>query len=237
MALRKDALPPVPRWVWIFPAVFVLLIAAAAIWLRGFYAQYQTYTYRYRMTVNVQVGTQIHSGSSVIEVRLRQTPKLLYEDLSLVPSAVGEAVFVDLGGSRNVVALLTSGPTGLGAGYPMAVVPRHFGLTHEDRDLPRFPNLKGTWTLPPADMPTLVTFARPDDPATARVIAPSEFERVFGPQYRLQDVTVEMTTDPVTSGIELRLPWLKERISKRLGGTINTQPGVFVPNVPYFERT
>jgi hypothetical protein len=236
MASRDAALPGVPKWVWIFPIVFVALIVGAVTWMRAFYAQYQTYAYRYRMTVSVQDGAQVHSGSSVVEVRLKQKPKIFPEDLSLVPSAAGEAVFVDLGDGRHVVALLTSGPTGAGAGYPMTLVPRHFGLTHEDRDLPRFPQLEGAWTLSSADMPTFVTFARPDDPATVRVVAPADFAQVFGSQYRLNGVTVEMTTDPVTSGIERRLPWLEDRISKGLGTRIDTQPGVFVLNVPYFKR-
>ena len=47
-------------------------IACAAI-VAGFVLykiNYPTYTYRYRMTVNVEVDGQMRSGSSVIEVRV-----------------------------------------------------------------------------------------------------------------------------------------------------------------------
>jgi hypothetical protein len=57
-------------------------------------------------------------------------------------------------------------------------------------------------------IPAFVTFAIPNDPATARVVLPSEFPAVFGPGVRLRDAGIEMTNDPVTRGIEKKLTWL-----------------------------
>ncbi len=67
----------------------------------------------------------------------------------------------------------------------------------------------------------LVTFADPADPGTARAVAPDDAEAVLGKGYRLQGITAEVVPngywpldfggvlgEPVTRGIEAKLPWL-----------------------------
>ncbi len=49
----------------ILVSILVALIAAAVIWYKW---NFPTTSYRYRLTVAVEVDGQIHSGSSVIEV-------------------------------------------------------------------------------------------------------------------------------------------------------------------------
>ena len=66
---------------------------------------YPSYSYRYRMTVNVEVDGQIRSSSSVIEARVSKQPVFLPGVNPLQYSERGEAVFVDLGGQNNIVAL------------------------------------------------------------------------------------------------------------------------------------
>ena len=50
----------------------------------------------------------VHSGSSVIEVRIVTQPHLV--PALYAPHVRGEAVFVGLGEGRNVIALLAAGP-------------------------------------------------------------------------------------------------------------------------------
>src|SRR4051794_39465991 len=70
---------------------------------------YPTYSCRYRMTVNVEVDGQMRSGSSVIEFQISKQMRFLPDVNPIKFDAEGEAVFVDLGGQRSLVALLTSG--------------------------------------------------------------------------------------------------------------------------------
>lgn len=184
--------------------VVVLVVGGTFAWWR---VNYPTYTYRYRMTVEVDVRGETKSGSSVIEVSLSKQPAFLPEVPSVATTVRGEAVFVDLGDGRNVIALLASGPHGTDVNYPQHVVPLHFKLSYADRELVKFPQLQGRWDLERA-RPTLVSFTDLNDPMTARVVEPDEFEQVFGPGVRFKRAFIEMTGDAVTRGIERRLPWL-----------------------------
>ena len=70
----------------------VLVIGGGVAWCK---LAYPTYTYRYRMTVEVMVDGAIRSGSSVIEVQIHTQPNLLANP-TIVPKVRGEAVLVDL---------------------------------------------------------------------------------------------------------------------------------------------
>jgi hypothetical protein len=71
-------------------------------------------------------------------------------------------------------------------------------------------------------IPVLVTFADPGDPATARQVAPDDLGTALGKGFRLHGVAAEVVPtgfwpldfggplgEPVTRGIETKLPWLK----------------------------
>lgn len=213
-------------------ALGILVAAAVGLYVAyGFI--YPTYTYRYRMTLEVDVRGETKSGSSVIEVYLSKQPGFLSEVPSVATTVNGEAVFVDLGKGQNVIALLASGPDGRTVDNPQFVVPSHFMLSYSDRDLPKFPQLEGRWDLNRA-LPTLVTFTDVNDPKTARVVRPEEFEQVFGPGVRFKGIWVEMTSDPVTRRIGSELPMLTtHRDSMRRS---NSQPGKFTPQYHLFAR-
>ena len=54
----------------------------------------------------------------------------------------------------------------------------------------------------------LVTFGDLSDPTSVEEIDPDDLAATFGEGVRLRRMTVQMTDDPVTSGIEQRLGWL-----------------------------
>ena len=153
---------------------------------------------------------------------------------------------VDLGRDRNVFAILARGPTGQGGIENLA------SLAFDRRDAfwwREAANWTGRKELPFSAMPTLVTFGNLNDPKTAEVVAPEDFERRFGAGVRFRRATIEMmpvgwwpanslglSGEPITRGIEGRLPWISRMISEGLAGRINTRPGQFTVNIPYFKR-
>jgi hypothetical protein len=199
--------------VWVKkPAVKVLLnllgfiiLAVLGAWLL-WEATYPTTSHRYRLTLEVETPAGLATGSSVIEVTQKRqlpiggAPALLY-------FVRGEAVFVDLGGGRHVIAILGHGPNGADdriAGLAHSA----FGRLHKGLRLEDMGKLTGTAPVPGGLLPTLVTFGDLNDPKSARVVRPEEFEQVFGEGVRLRRAFVEMTADPVTRGIEGKMPWL-----------------------------
>ncbi len=208
------------RMKWLGIAVAVVVAAVVL-----YKVKYPTYTYRYRMTVNVEVDGQVRSGSSVIEVRVSKQPVFLPGVNSLEQIERGEAVFVDLGAGRNVTALLASGTYAEKSGHALTLVPMHFKLNlGDDRQLASLSSLRGRWELATDDLPTLVIFTDPTDPATARLVRADQFEQTFGPGVRWRGVVVEMTTDAVTSEIESRLPWVARMATGLAGQTTTIYP-------------
>jgi hypothetical protein len=188
---------------------------------------YPTYRYRYRMTVDVMVDGVVHSGSSVIEVQLAKQP-LAQLGPSVLPKAIGEAVFVDLGEGRNVTALLVPASNISNVDYPKYVVQTHFQISGaENSELARLASASGSWELPESQLPAFVTFANLEDPKTASLIGPQDFEAALGPSVHFKRVLIEMvpagiwplssltgfsmfTGEPVTRGIIAgKLPWIK----------------------------
>jgi hypothetical protein len=182
----------------------VLLIGGAVVWYQF---AYPTYAYRYRMTVEVMVDGAVHSGSSVIEVKIQTQPNLL-SNPTIVPHVVGEATRVDLGDGRNVFALLLGGRDAENVNYSYQIIPRLFHVSYENNDLPKLASLRGSRELTGDNIPTLVTFADLNDLKTARLVGPNEFESVFGHGVHFKRMWIEMTEEAPTQKIQKILPWL-----------------------------
>jgi hypothetical protein len=193
-----------------------LLIGGAVLFYKAVFPTYSSY--RYRMTVEVEVNGKVYSGASVIEVTINRQPQIGSAP-PYVPYIRGDAVFVDLGKGRNVIALLAAGPSAENANYSDNIVPALFKVPVEH--WPELGDMRGTREVPASRMPTFVTFADLNDPKSARVVRPEDFENEFGAGASLRSVTVEMTVDPVTRKIVTKLPWLSHMERYR---TVPTNP-------------
>ena len=181
-------------------------------------------TLRYRLTVEVDTPQGVKSGYSVWEYKVTDV-KVGFRPLKT--DYRGEAVAVDLPGGRTLFALLTSGD-GLPE-YPEWVILEHFRATPEYKTdwerafltvFPDWRNNRESWIVPPvlppiaqsdpprSGYPMLVTFTDIADPSSVKLVDPADLAASFGPGVKLKRITVEITDDPVTSGIEKRLGWL-----------------------------
>jgi hypothetical protein len=201
-------------------------------------AMYPTTSYRFRITLNVDTPQGLKSGSSVMEVRTWRYPAWLTLGNNTGESSLkGEAVFVDLGPDtggkpRNVIAVLASGPRGENVDFYLlpgrvfeplwAQKPDSLQFRAPSSELPKLPagtnaELRGTL------IPTLVTFIDLNDPKTADVIQPGDFEQTFGKGVMLRDVKIEIVPagtwpltvlgfsgEPLTRVIATKLPSLKQ---------------------------
>jgi hypothetical protein len=152
-------------------AIIVLWLGSAFV-----YETWNTYTHRFRLTIEVDDNGQTRAGSSVIEVAISEKATWIPQTGGIIPGVRGDAVFIDLGSGRNVVGLLGLGARGETHIYNLAA--RAFG-----QDRPRWyreaPAWQGRAELTGALVPTLVTFSDLKDPKTARVVAPADFPVVF----------------------------------------------------------
>lgn len=181
--------------------------------------------YRYRLTVEVDTPLGLHTGSSVIEIE--QT--LVRAGSSPANQAVerrvrGEAVAVDLPGGTTLFVLLRSLNEVDWAAYVFPkLAPQRKGEPFADQ-LDNVLEVTGVRVLPrmwpprlyvpesPA-YPLMVTFTDLADPTSVKLVNPDELAATFGKGMRLKRITVELTEDPVTVGIEERFAWWAERVA------------------------
>lgn len=172
--------------------------------------------HKYRLTVEVDTPEGTKSASGVLSVH----PDRGYSRRGQTVTK-GDAVFVDLGGGKNLVALLAHVDKTVdldGISYVALRAYKAAGRNPSFNDMSR---MGGVVAVTGALIPVLVTFADPSEPATAREAAPDDLEAVLGKGYRLQGVTAEVVPngfwpldfggplgEPVTRGIEAKLKWL-----------------------------
>lgn len=202
------------RW-----GVIGLLAGATTLVLTGCGVLFPSDHLRQKITVEVETPAGLRSGSSVVETEVRKGKS--WGDASGTTFKLeGEAVAVDLPGGRTLFALLRgSGDTqgdaaayqtrllyeALNAGAEASVPVEVAGLTvMQARAAAKSAGVK--LTLPEKLYPMLVTFADNSDPKSVERVAPGNLSAMFGPGLRLRRITVEVTDDAVTSGIEKRLP-------------------------------
>lgn len=213
------------------------LIAAAVV--IGWKIAFPTNSFRYKVTVNVETPEGLKSGSAVREARIYQQPEV--GESGPWVNVWGEAVVVDLGARGVLFAVMGNDdyrlvfrtfPTELG------------GLTRQGAR--HYERLEAKAVVDPLYFPLLVAFKDIEDPKTVTVAykpilerdtdkpgmqfkvvsAEDNMEKLFGKGVRLKDITLEMTTEPVTWGIENYLPSYgpKSRFSDWYNNLVFTDP-------------
>jgi hypothetical protein len=201
---------------------------------------FPSWTFRYRLTIDVAVGDQIKTGSGVIEKT--------WTDVSRAPFTTnvrwnqqtrGEAIAVDLGSHGRLFALLS--PTG----RPLPNMERGdaldslfralapvFGRVYKmtDSEMWSYRPPREAVDVPPILVPMLVRFRDINDPKTVEEVDPNNLVASFGPDVKLARATVQMAPagfwpfnwfnapfpqwlfgEPITTGIEKQLPpWYAE---------------------------
>ena len=143
--------------------------------------------HKYRLTLEVDTPEGTKSASGVLSVH----PDRGYSRRGQTATK-GDAVFVDLGGGKNLVALLAHIDKTVdldGINYLALRAYRAAGRNPSFNDMSR---MTGVVPVTGALTPILVAFADPGDPATARNVAPDDLEAAFGKGFHLHRMTVEV---------------------------------------------
>jgi hypothetical protein len=219
-------------WRTVAPIWFVLLFAFTAC---------GTATINYRLTLEVEVNGVLHTGSSVIQTNwewFSPWQRALAQRAYNV-TAHGEAVVVDLG-ERGVLFALLTGPfygdrwSGSYLTDPQQVLMRQI-LKHNLanqvdgviplEELAALSQRRDIIAVPPLDLPMLVHFHDVSDPLSVEQVDPNNLAASFGPGVKLVRASLAITNDPITTGIQDRLPWLSG-LKGALNGNLISGPGL-----------
>jgi hypothetical protein len=188
-------------------------------------------TLRYRLTLEADVAGHHAVGSGVIEVT-REDNRRLFGSLGGFGAEVrGQAVILDLD-DRGLLFALLRGSRELpeNKNHPMNVLFYAFPTLIKPQDylaaLRELKALHPTADLPFDLLPMLVRFRDLSDPASVEQVQPNDLAAAFGPGVELKKATIAITDDPVTTGIEHKLPWLAGLQTVLAGKTLRPGPSV-----------
>jgi hypothetical protein len=208
------------------------MVAGALLAACGVIQNYPVF--HYRLTVEVETPEGLRTGSSVIEVRWGAINTSWG---GAGAETRGEAVAVDLPGGQTLFALLRGDAQSNWAGYAMfSVMPLPDagpGQKSEDMlgiGIDQIIANKAVMALPrtiPAPSgdtqvsayPMLVRFGDLRDPKTVAEVDPDDLAKSLGAGFKLRRITVQITDDPVTAGIEKRFSWWREFRNTHFDGT------------------
>ncbi len=174
--------------------------------------------HKYRLAIEVETPEGLKSASGVLSVH----PDRGYSRRGHT-STQGDAVLVDLGSGKNLLALLAHlDVESLDLDGVNYLALRAYKAAGREVSFNEMSRQTGAVPVTGALVPVLVSFADLRDPATARAVLPDGLEAVLGKGFRLHGISVEVVPngvwpldfggplgEPVTRGIEARLPWWK----------------------------
>jgi hypothetical protein len=195
--------------------IIVPLLAAVAVIL--FQWAFPIASYRYRLTVSVEVDGQVHSGSSVIEVWHRFNPRTLWHAVGVYNDGIrGQAVLVGLGSRGILVAALAGQDRGctvdarylVGRAYEPASdrKPCVIGYPATIENERALAQRHGSIELTPDNLPAFIWFSDDANLNTAKMLEPADFAAVIGDSARLVSAQIEITNDPVVIDLDTKLP-------------------------------
>ncbi len=189
-----------------------LLIAASFTACSG-----PSFSFRYRLTIEIDTPQGLKSGSSVLETTIQDDTKVAWypPEARLARRRLkGEAVAIDLGRGRYLIAVLQTGHIEHGPGVA-DIAPKSFG----SKTLDEIRGLSSsTRSSEVVDIPIFITFERTTKPESARIVSPDDFGKEFGLGHNLRSVRVSMTQDKITRSITRILPWIDDEASMRVFG-------------------
>jgi hypothetical protein len=181
---------------------------------------YPSVTVRYRLTLVVEADGKEHVGSGVLEVKYATISTLLRNHGGDVGTSYrGEAVAVNIPNRGTLFALMKASsdtsPEGsrsrppelllMAFGFPYG----HFGRASRE-NFNRVKDLSGEREIKLNALPMLVRFRNIDDPSSVEQVDPRDLSAGFGPKAYIKRAFIAITKDPLTTGIDQRLPWLDD---------------------------
>lgn len=202
---------------WVALAVLVLAVVAG-VWLSQ---SFEAGTFRYRLTATIESGGQAYTGSGVIQVRMHFQE---YAAPAALPRVTGDAVVVEVPGREPIFFLLTSDwSVDWDAGLAFLMFQDRLPVPRSVRGDARFlSQSRETATIPPERYPLIVAFGDLAQPDSVYEVFPDDLSPPLAAGARVVSLTIEMTGDPPTTGIEQRLPWLVG-----MGGTLDGEQHTF----------
>jgi hypothetical protein len=183
-------------------------------------------TIRYRIVVTISDGATVYRESAVQEIGIYENPL----PVPLVPAKTqtfvrGEALIMRLGTSSGLIVPIEHG----GADFPYrSLLHISCGTSWAGKSVTEYASeirsMETPCVVPEKALPMFVHVPDLGSDAGLRVIAPTDFSTVVGPNVSLVSVTVEPTDDDLTQHLD-RIPWASNLLAgQSLEVTVSANP-------------
>ncbi|WFU04648.1 hypothetical protein QA648_28170 (plasmid) [Rhizobium sp. CB3171] len=177
-------------------------IAGLAVWQR-IAATEDEFSYRVEATFDENGKPVV--GSNVVHISVRRNIPCV-GICGYTISVQGQAIPVKFSNGKYVFALLGVADHSFRAGkMPFQAFTTRSPYT-KISELPREP-----LNVPPEYVPTIIYFADMADPESAVIANQDNLQTLVGENVHLMNVSVKLTDDPVSTGIDILLPWVKKQ--------------------------
>jgi hypothetical protein len=191
-----------------FVLAVVLVVGGVIAWL---YVSFPTASYRYRLSVAVEVDNQIRSGSSVIEVGYRFNPAwaaAISSGIQYTSGITGQAVVIDMGKRGSLIAALNAGTASGHVGIAAdSLAQRAYGLLPTPGAARLIASKQGIVQLTADNLPPFVWFPNLADSNNAQMVNPADMASVIGDEARFVSANIAITHDPIVIDFNKRAPW------------------------------
>jgi hypothetical protein len=190
--------------------VGLVLIGISSCWLA-----FAPTHIRYRLTIEVQDGDVVRSGSGVVDVAYGVAPLRGVGGSQWDAFVYGNAVTVDLGTKGLLFAIVRRDYRG---GFPTGYLPIvAYGLEDPynsperlEADLIQLKRKSGWVEVPSEALPLLIRYRDINDPNSVQKVDPSNLAASFGAGVELKSAKLELTNDPLTPVPSVWPTWIKE---------------------------
>jgi hypothetical protein len=205
---------------------------------------------RYKIAAVVETPQGLKSGYSVLEYQGSMAGSMFGGMAGSGFSVKGEAVAVDVAPGQVMFVLLhargnfdfpatvlnaikvpeSEGPSPKDRAGQMARTERMYDQIRANRNV--YPLWRPEDQRPgtgPWNGPYFVRFRNINDPKSVEQVDPDDLAKTFGTGFKLKALTIQVTDEPVTTGIENRLPWLKSKTLRFADETRNPKTGYLAP--------
>lgn len=194
-----------------------IVIAVIIAWKVSF----PTYSFRYKITINVETPDGLKTGNAVREISIAPSLNLTPE-MGATKKISGEAVIIDLGQKGILFGLLSSDSYNeVFEAFPIKGATTPEGLKFYESLKP------GTKATITKNIPRFVRFSNLSEPKSVEKVDPHDMSASLGEGFRLKELTVEIVDEPILWQVKNYLPWIAEFRAKRLDGqrfgTVNTK--------------
>lgn len=204
----------------------IALLVIGVIGYGAFAILYPTTRLHARITIDVETPEGLKTGSSVQEIVFSVEPCPLCNTSGpkFRRHVRGEAVAVDLGPRGTLFALMVGGKEHPAPDPVTPIIVEMVFGPKQDKNwrgveaVRALGRATGKADVPAELMPFMVRFRDVNDPKSVERVDSDNLAASFGPGVKLANATIEITRDPVTTGIAKWLGWLPHFYGRMLDG-------------------